>query len=119
MDAFTQMVPTTPAEPPNGSYKVEPHPIDGNWLQAIYPNGYGASVISGYFSYGGREGLYEIAVTHPTTLCYSTPITDDVIGWLNEEQVVATLHQIAALPRNNECLHSHIEYLEDGENDGN
>ena len=30
--------------------------------QVFFPNGYGASVVSHQYSYGGKEGLYELAV---------------------------------------------------------
>ena len=47
-----------------------------------FENGYGASVVKHDSSYGGKQGLYEIAVLDSTgDLCYSTPITDDVIGY--------------------------------------
>lgn len=48
------------------------------------------------------SGLFEIAVLKKVTddnykLCYDTPITDDVIGWLNNEQVIEILEQIKNL----------------------
>lgn len=68
-----------------------------------FANGYGASVIRTPFSYGGDAGLWEIAVLGPDakgrkTLCYSTPITDDVLGHLSVAEVNAVLAQIEALP---------------------
>ena len=52
-----------------------------------FENGYGASVVKHDGSYGGKQGLYEIAVLDSTgDLCYSTPITDDVIGYATEEK---------------------------------
>jgi hypothetical protein len=47
-------------------------------------------------------GLYEVAVLKKITddnyvLCYDTPITDDVIGYLNNEQVIEILEQIKNL----------------------
>ena len=63
-----------------------------------FDNGYGASVVKHDFSYGGKMGLYEIAVLDSTgKLCYSTPITDDVIGWATEDKVLDTLHRIKML----------------------
>ena len=63
-----------------------------------FENGYGASVVSHDGSYGGKQGLYEIAVLDSTgDLCYSTPITDDVIGHATEEKVLDTLHRIRML----------------------
>jgi len=65
-----------------------------------FPNGYGASVISGPCTYGGEVGLWELAVMDASgRLCYDTPITNDVIGWLTEQDVARTLTSIAALPR--------------------
>jgi hypothetical protein len=70
-----------------------------------FPNGYGASVISGEFAYGHEDGLVELGVLkfdgNDYDLTYDTPITDDVIGHLTEEQVQKTLDQIAALPTPN------------------
>jgi hypothetical protein len=68
-----------------------------------FPNGYGASVIRGPFTYGGREGLFELGVIifcedDQWHLTYRTPITDDVIGHLPLEDVAALLVRIAALP---------------------
>jgi|SRR5687767_11196096 len=91
--------------------QIEIHPVwtrsrDGA-AQAVYrfANGYGASVICGQFSYGGEAGLWELAViwfqgedNHEFSLVYSTPITDDVLGWLSDEQVAEHLAAIAALP---------------------
>ena len=63
-----------------------------------FENGYGASVIKHDYSYGGKQGLYEIAVLDSTgDLCYSTPITDDVVGHATEETVLDTLHRIKML----------------------
>ena len=49
-----------------------------------------------------KNGLYEVAVLKKVTenkykLCYDTPITDDVIGWLNNEEVVKLLEKIKEL----------------------
>jgi len=63
-----------------------------------FENGYGASVVSHDVSYGGDRGLYEIAVLDSKgDLCYSTPITDDVIGFATEDKVLDTLHRIKML----------------------
>ena len=63
------------------------------------PNGRGASVIRHAFSYGGDEGLWELAVLAPDgSLDYSTPITSDVEGRLTEDEVSDLLAQVAGLP---------------------
>lgn len=63
----------------------------------VFANGYGASVIQNEMSYGHDLGLWELAVTRDGGLCYSTPITDDVIGRLTEQDVADLLVRIAAL----------------------
>ena len=69
-------------------------------IQRLYEfaNGYGASVIRGLHTYGGPEGLWELAVLRSGDLCYTTPVTDDVKGYLTEDAVDALLGQIEALP---------------------
>lgn len=75
----------------------------GNGIRATmyFINGYGASVIKTSFSYGGLEGLYELAVMkgdeHASRITYETYITDDVIGDLTESQVSELLDRISKL----------------------
>jgi hypothetical protein len=68
-----------------------------------FPNGYGASVVSGPYTYGGEQGLFELAVLRfddsGYTLTYDTPITSDVLGHLTPEDVATTLDAIEALPK--------------------
>ena len=78
---------------------------NSNWLDGIhahvkFPNGYGASIIQSAFSYGGLKGLYELAVLAgpQEKICYTTPITDNVLGHLTEEGVTEALIAIEALP---------------------
>ena len=68
-------------------------------VQKVYEfdNGYGASVIMGPHTYGGHKGLWELAVLENGSLCYDTPITNDVIGHLNEEEVNNYLNLIKEL----------------------
>lgn len=66
-----------------------------------FPNGYGASVVRHYFSYGNEngEGLWEMAVLDSSgSLDYSTPITGNVLGHLKPFEVGRTLEAIAKLP---------------------
>lgn len=70
----------------------------GERATTVYPNGYGASIVRGPYTYGGNEGLYELAVMDGNGCCYSTPITDDIEGRLTPEDVTALLVRIAALP---------------------
>lgn len=52
------------------------------------------SVIRSSMSYGGAEGLFELAMLRNDKCCYDTPITDDVIGWLDEEGVLNILEDV-------------------------
>ena len=63
-----------------------------------FENGYGASVIKHDASYGGKMGLYEIAVLDSKgDFCYTTDITDDVVGYASKETVYETLDRIKSL----------------------
>lgn len=63
-----------------------------------FDNGYGASIVKTELSYGGRDGLYELAVLDSTgDIVYDTPITDDVLGYLTEDDVMKVLKQIQEL----------------------
>ena len=75
--------------------------LDGFALRARFANDYGASIISHFGSYGGSEGFWELAVIQYNgdtfELCYDTPITSDVCGWLEPEEVLELCKQIQAL----------------------
>ena len=70
--------------------------MPGQWLFK-FENNYGASVIKHYGSYGYEDDLFEIAVIkfdnplYNFTLCYDTPISNDVIGYLTNENVLKYL----------------------------
>ena len=86
-------------------YFVSEHISDGSdhycakgiYQEYSFPNGYGASVVKHAGSYGAKQGLWEVAVVQDGELCYSTPITDDVIGHLNDPQVDDILGKISRL----------------------
>ena len=78
------------------------HPMGAEYGGIIsrisFDNGYGASVVKGPMSYGGKNGLYELAVLDSNDeLTYDTPVTNDVEGYLNEEDVTKLLEQIQKL----------------------
>ena len=77
----------------------EPHPnMNGVQARIQFENGYGASVVKGEYTYGGNEGLYELAVLDSEgDLTYETPITNDVLGYLSEDDVTDVLKQIQSL----------------------
>lgn len=64
-----------------------------------FDNGYTASVVSNDMSYGGDRGLFEIAILVNSEIVYDTPVTNDVIGFLDFEGVVQTLESIKQLPQ--------------------
>jgi hypothetical protein len=83
-----------------------PHPAGLGGVQKLFrfSNGYGASVVQPPHSYGGDEGDWELVVTRYTgekidsfSLAYDTPITEDVLGYLSEQEVDDVLTQIEAL----------------------
>ena len=78
------------------SFYQGPHHIDNEGLAytVYYPNGYGASIIKFSGSYGGTDDLWEVAVLKDGELCYDTPITDDVLGYITEEEVVTACDEI-------------------------
>lgn len=75
-------------------------------FQTIYrfPNNYGASVVCHGGSYGGHDGLFEMAVIYfnglsdyDWTINYSNPITTDVMGFLSSKEVSAKLYLVKSL----------------------
>jgi hypothetical protein len=69
-----------------------------NAARVMFDNGYGASVVVGPYTYGGEDGLYELAVLDSNgKLTYETPITNDVEGYLTEDDVTKLLEQIQSL----------------------
>lgn len=77
---------------------------NGSAMQHLYwfSNGYGASVIRNSYSYGHEYGLYELAVLKDGRLCYDTPITSNVIGYLTADEVAEHLQRIEELPKEGE-----------------
>lgn len=71
--------------------------MGGAGIRVHFDNGYGVSIVSHQFSYGGNQGLYELAVLKGEELCHDTPITDDVIGWLTAEQAIEIAKKVEAL----------------------
>jgi hypothetical protein len=79
-------------------FEDRPHGM-GIAARIEFDNGYGASVVKGPLSYGGKHGLYEMAVLDDSgNLTYDTPITNDVIGYLSEDEVNDYLTKIQELP---------------------
>ena len=64
----------------------------------MFENGYGVSVVSHSYSYGGRDGLFEVAVLDKDgDLTYETSVTNDVVGYLNPEDVTEIMEKVQIL----------------------
>lgn len=81
--------------------KFKSHPShvgDGIQARITFDNGYGASVVKTPYSYGGSEGLYELAVFGKDGhITYDTEITSDVLGYLSKEEVSKIMELIQTL----------------------
>ena len=75
---------------------------DGGGVILDFHNGYQLSVSWRPGAYGGLEG----AVMHPnglersgiSSIVYDTPITNDVVGWLDKDSLMQLIRDVAALP---------------------
>ena len=90
------------------NFKELPNLPLNNGIQYIFrgTNNYGASIVQHDFSYGNKQGLWEVAVLKydeleadnwKFELCYTTPITEDVLGYLTEDEVNDVLNRISNL----------------------
>lgn len=52
------------------------------------------SVIRSSMTYGGDKGLFELAMLRNDKCVYDTCITDDVLGWLEVEDVLEVLEKV-------------------------
>ena len=66
-------------------------------LRLTFPNGYGISIVQGEESYGGAEGLFEIAPINQEGDLDGSVLgeEDDVLGYLTKENVIRYAHMIA------------------------
>lgn len=94
------------------------HPSgEGLMGRIFFSNGYGVSVVrfkipfapfeslrNNYGSYTNNESQWELAVLKGneknSSLTYDTPITNDVIGYLSEDDVTEIMKQVQSLPSN-------------------
>lgn len=82
--------------------------ISRNTISAkeFFNNGYGISVVRSKVTFTSVDILnFEIAVLKGTCnsygVCYNTPITDDVIGYLTPKEVSKVMKEIQELPKIN------------------
>ena len=79
-------------------FKTNPMGADfGITSRTQFDNGYEVSVVRSEHSYGGNKGLYELAIFKDGEICYDTPITDDVIGYLRPEDVTDVMERVEKL----------------------
>ena len=73
----------------------------GKRARMMFDNRYGVSVIQTTMSYGGKEGLYELAVLDYIKggPIYYTSVTDDILGWLTEDDVTTHMSKIQELEK--------------------
>lgn len=72
--------------------------LDGSRVHVQFTNGWGLSVVRNSCSYGGREGLFEAAVTGPDGRTdFDNPVTpNDPAGWLTAEGVIEKMRSLSA-----------------------
>lgn len=77
-------------------------PWYGNAKQAKmeFPNGWGISVLFGEAFYSDGVCTYEAAVLRHGKVSYSTPITDDVLGYRTRAEITRIMEEIQKLPDN-------------------
>jgi len=77
-------------------------------MRVLFKNGYGVSVINNEFSYGLEMAVLRWTGTWDNEndipkevkseeLCYDTPITDDVLGHLDDERLGEAVKQVEQL----------------------
>ena len=84
--------------------KRERGPIMGDHVQYMFrfKNNLGASVVKGLGCYGFENDLWELAVIEFSegdkwSVRDDTPITNDVLGWLDADEVIGILDEIEKL----------------------
>ena len=85
------------------SYIIAERSVNGG-VQKIYKfdNGYGASVVRHPFSYGGAQGLWEMALLNFDDLSWHITYHEDfangdVAGYLSDKEVLELLEWIKSL----------------------
>tara|TARA_R110001599_G_scaffold2627_6_gene14256 strand:- start:16079 stop:16375 length:297 start_codon:yes stop_codon:yes gene_type:complete len=87
----------------NIGFKFEQHTNHGGGVQGklFFPNGYGVSVIRTPHSYGGVDMKWELAILfgdkESYEISYNSGITDDVVGWLSEQEVLEYIERIKCI----------------------
>ena len=80
------------------AFEFYPYGVFSSTRAVLYfENEYGISVITGKGAYSNSENPYEIAVLYNGEITYNTDITDNVIGWQNEDNVTDIMKKIQEL----------------------
>ena len=71
----------------------------GQQVVVRFKNGYGASIVENTFSYGTELAVvkFNSLDVYDFDIVYDTPITNDVIVYLRQDELTSTLKQIEAL----------------------
>lgn len=82
--------------------KFETHTSFPNAKRAFmkFDNGYEVSVITGQWTYTDEDRPYELAVINNGVLCYTTPLTSDVLGYLTEEGITTAMKEVQSYKEN-------------------
>ena len=69
-----------------------------------FPNNYGISLVCHSFSYGNDDNEFEIAIINYDSednddwdICYTTKLTQDVLGYQSKEDVIDVIQKTIAL----------------------
>lgn len=100
--------------------QFEQHPAFSNGICArvTFDNNYGVSIVRFPGSYGHYDGLYECAILMYSDddwrICHHTQVhrhwnTDDVIGYMSEEQVELLIKDVESIP--SDVSAEHVEEL--------
>ncbi len=75
------------------------HAAGFNAKRAImsFDNGFGVSVVLGSMFYSNGIDTYEVAVLDDGSLTYGTYITDDVIGYISQDEVTEVMRKVQEL----------------------
>lgn len=82
--------------------KFEPHPLAPLFNEQAkhnFPNGYGVSVINGDHAYCNAN-TYEVAIMKDGSCCYTTPLTNDVLGYQTPDDIDKILKEIETYKEN-------------------
>ena len=77
--------------------------LDGQQIIFRLDNGYGLSAVNHSYSYANQElGTYECAVikfigANSWSICYNTPITEDVVSHCTGDKIQSILEQLSEL----------------------